>query len=328
MTILVDARFDDYPDIDGSSSGHSGAGCSPIWLIQAPGNGGSDMNGASYPNGAPIDPATGISHVASDVDPLGSGKSVFKMTIDPDQTLLTGGYLRTEFTFPSGNNNDNNAAAATLPNTNSSDYWYWTAFYLPADWNPGAPLVLLQLHDRPDEPYVAGVSAEPGVEPTAILTTCHFSNHYDYTRLQQLQLRMGVSSVDAEVPTLLAHQERRYLYQMSSLPLGRWTEIAIHHHASISDAVGVTEMWVDRYKVFSEHRRNSYSNNYGVGLHIGLYGYWGAANLSRSSIWTKGAAIGDKTYTSFNAFMSALGWPKKTELPGTPSVVCPEGMFN
>ena len=107
MTILVDARFDDYPGVDGSTSGVVGAGCAPIWLIQAPGNGGSDMNGATYTTGAPVDPATGISHVSLVSDPAGTGTTVAKMVIDKDQTLLTGGYLRTEFTFHTGNNDNN-----------------------------------------------------------------------------------------------------------------------------------------------------------------------------------------------------------------------------
>lgn len=305
MTILVDARFDDYLDIGGASSGHAGTGCAPIWLIQAPGNDGNNMDGVTFPDGAPVDPATGISHVCPVTDPDGSGKTVYKMTIDPNQTLC-GGYLRTEFTFHSGNNNSNNAAATYMPNTDSSDYWYWTSFYMPFDWNPGMQLVLMQLHDSVDEPTT--------LDPNLILTTCFENNYGSSARIDKLRFRQGVSVVDGENPTTLGNMERRYPQSMSPLPLGRWVEVVIRCDAQITDAAGKLDIWVDRRKVFSERRRNSYAKNYGLSLHIGLYGYWGGARLSRASLYTKGAAIGDKNHTDFNAFMTALGWPLKTEL--------------
>lgn len=312
MTILVDARFDDYPDVDGASSGHTGTGCAPIWLIQAPGNGGANMNGAVFTGGAPVDPATGISHVSPVDDPGGTGLEVYKMTIDPNQTRVDG-YLRTEFTFHSGNNNDNNAAATYMPNADSSDYWYWTALYIPEDFDPQFPLTLLQLHDSVDAPTT--------LDPNLILTNGEMLNSYwSGARLNKLSFRQGVSTVDGENPTTLANMERRVLSVFDPIPKGRWVEIVIRYHAHITDAIGKTQIWVDRRKMFDESRRNSYAKNYGVSLHVGLYGYWSslggiwAGVGNRSSIYTKGVAIGDQSYADFDAFMAALGWPAKTEL--------------
>ena len=319
MTLIVDARFDDYPGADGSSSGRVGQGCAPIWLIQAPGNGGSDMPGTSYPNGAPVDPATGISHVTPVLDPAGSGKTVYRMVLDPAQTRLTGGYLRTEFTFPTGNNNDNNAAAATLPNTNSSDYWFWTSFYLPSDWNPQGPVVMLQLHDSTEAPTT--------LDPNLILTTCEYENNFKAAaRINSLYFRKAYSSVDGENPATLANMVRANCGGWPTLPLGRWVDVVIHAHAGSTDAIGSTTIWIDRRRVFSEQKRNSYGGKlYGHQLHIGLYGYWGATqgdwSLQRATLYTRGAVIGDKNHADFQAFMAAMGWPSNTELePAGPSV--------
>lgn len=318
MTILVDARFDDYLDVDGASSGVTGTGFAPIWLIQTPGflPSGSNGDGVTYPSGSGIDPATGLQHASLVADPAGSGKTVAKFIIDPLQTQLTGGYLRSECTFHTGNNNDNNQAAAFLPNTNSSDYWYWYAFYMPEDWNPGAPLVLMQLHDLDNVSagLPLGTGAPSTMDPSLILTTCDHNSFLDHTRLNKLSFRQAVSLVDDETPTTLANMERRYPHVMTSLPLGRWVEVVVNYHAHQADATGKTVIWIDRRKVYQHSRRNSYSNEYGVSLHIGLYGYWGAAGLSRSTLYTKGAVIGDKNHASFNAFMAACGWPAKTEL--------------
>jgi len=388
VTILVDARFDDYPDIGGASAGHTGTGFAPIWLIQTPGflPSGSNGDGAIYPSGSGIDPATGLQHASLVADPAGSGKTVAKFILDPNQTLLTGGYLRSECTFHTGNNNDNNQANADMPNASSSVYWYWYSFYMPTDWDPGAPLVLMQLHDLDDASAsviayaftVSGVTVSPGigstwtnngrtytvtyvkitagagtvvatsngapqasgtltkssgtgdatiafsasvlsmaqasVDPSLILTTCDHASYLDFSRLNKLSFRQAVSTVDEQIPTLLANMERRYPHVMTSLPLGRWVEVVVNYHAHIADAVGKTVIWIDRRKVYQESRRNSYSNQYGVSLHIGLYGYWGAANLARTTLYSKGAVIGDKNHANFNAFMTACGWPLKTEL--------------
>lgn len=320
MTILIDARFDDYPGPDGSTSGRVGQGCAPIWLIQAPGNGGNDMNGASYPNGAPVDPAAGISHVTLVPDPAGSGKTVCRMVLDPNQTLLTGGYLRTEFTFPTGNNNDNSQATSEMAQPASSDYWFWTSFYLPADWNPGAPLVLLQLHDSAEAPTT--------LDPNFILTTVEYENSFKSgARLSKLYFRKANSSVDGENPATLANMVRSNCGGWDTIPTGRWVELVIRARAGSSDAIGRTTIWIDRRRVFSEEKRNSYGGKlFGHQFHIGLYGYWGATQgsgwtLNRATLYTRGAVIGDKNHADFNAFMTALGWPSKTELePAGPSV--------
>lgn len=319
MTILVDARFDDYPGADGSTSGHTGTGCAPIWLIQAPGNGGSDMNGASYTAGAPVDPATGISHVSLVADPAGSGKTVAKMVMDKDQTLLTGGYLRSEFVFHTGNNNDNSQSTDDVAQPSSSDYWYWTSFFLPSDWNPAAPLVLLQLHDSTESPTT--------LDPNFILTTCEYENNFHAAaRVNKLYFRKANSSVDGENPATLANKVRSNCGGWDVLPLGRWVELVMRVHAGSTAAVGLTTIWIDRRKVFNEAKQNSYGGKlYGHQLHIGLYGYWGGSRagwtLNRSTLYTKGAVIGDKNHASFDAFMTACGWPSKTELePAGPRI--------
>ena len=320
MTILVDARFDDYPGPDGSSSGCVNTGCTPIWLIQAPGNGGSDMSGASYPNGAPADPNTGISHVTPVSDPAGSGKRVYRMVLDGNQTLLTGGYLRTEFTFHTGNNDNDNAAAAHMPNLNSSDYWYWTSFYLPTDWSPGGPVVIMQLHDSTEAPST--------VDPNLILTTCEYENSFKSSaRLNSLYFRKANSSVDGENPATLGNMVRSHCGGFTSLPLGRWVEVVVRARAGSTAAVGLTQIWIDRRLTFSETKQNSYGGKlYGHSLHVGLYGYWGKTQnsgwtIGRATLYTKGAAIGDQNHANFNAFMTALGWASKTELePAGPRV--------
>ena len=319
MTILVDARFDDYPDVDGSSSGHVGQGCTPIWLIQAPGANGNDMVGSAYPNGAPIDPATGISHVTPVLDPAGSGKTVYRMILDPQQTLLTGGYLRTEFSFHAGNNDNSNAATLYMPNLNSSDYWYWYSFYLPDDWDPTAPIVLMQLHDSVESPTT--------LDPNFILTTCEYENSYKSdARLNKLIFRKAFSNVDGENPATLPNMVRADCGGWDTLPLGRWVEVVMRVHAASTDSVGKTTIWIDRRKVFCEIKRNSYGGKlYGHQCHIGLYGYWGAAQgnwtLRRTTMYTRGAAIGDKDSCSFNQFMADLGWPSKTELEPAGAIV-------
>lgn len=401
MTILVDARFDDYPDIGGGSSGHTGTGFAPIWLIQAPaftagggtpyvsgesGNG----DGVTYPNGTPTaDPNTGLKHATLVADPAGSGKTVAKMILDPNQVKLTGGYLRSELTFHTGNNNDNNVANTYLPNANSSDYWYWHSFYMPADWNPGMPVVLFQLHDLDNVAAsviaytftVSGVTVSPVIgatythngltwtvsyvsitagsgkvvctvasgaplasgtltktsgtgdatvtfsvsatndhtsqDPTLIISTCNENNFTppgNAARMNKLTIRHAVSTVNDETPTVVANCEKRYVHVTKDLPLGRWVELVINLHAHQKDSVGKLSIWIDRRKVYEQSRRTSYSDEFGLSMHIGLYGYWGGANLNRTTIYTKGAAIGDKNYANFTAFMTALGWPNKIEL--------------
>lgn len=409
MTILVDARFDDYLDLDGASSGVVGTGFAPIWLIQAPaftagggtpyvsGESGSG-DGVTYPQGCPTaDPNTGLKHATLVADPAGSGKTVAKFILDPLQVKLTGGYLRSECTFHTGNNNDNNAGAAFLPNSNSSDYWYWYSFYMPIDWNPGMPVCIFQLHDLDNATSgqnawtftVSGVTVSPtagatythnGVtwtvsyvsitagsgkvvgttplagstplgsgtmtktsgtgdatltfsasadndltsqDPTLIISTCNennFSPPGNAARMNKLSFRHAVSTVDDQTPTVVSQCEKRYVHVTKDLPLGRWVELVVNLHAHQKDSIGKLAIWLDRRKVYQQSRRTTYSDEFGVGMHIGLYGYWGGANLNRTILYSKGAVIGDKNYANFNAFMSALGWPKKTELESVQAV--------
>jgi hypothetical protein len=216
-------------------------------------------------------------------------------------------------------------------NGTTSRIWYWYSFYMPSDWNPGCPMVLMQMHQTTLE--AGPVNETPNsLDPPFVLTTDQNYNWAFSPRINKLTFSQAATRTtssdginrDGQNPSQLIDIERYPTHTISPLPLGRWVELVMSVTCANTDAVGKMDIWIDRRKVFTSSRRNTFSKTYGYSIHNGLYAYGkpkanSATNtlLNPTTLYVKGSVISSTNHANFNAFMTELGWATKTELEQT-----------
>jgi hypothetical protein len=213
----------------------------------------------------------------------------------------------------------------------TSRIWYWYSFYMPSDWNPGCPMILMQMHQTT---LISGpvVEAPDSLDPPFVLTTDQnynwtFSPRINKLTFSQAETRTTSSdgiNRDGQNPSQLIDIARYPTHTISPLPLGRWVELVMSITCANTDAIGKMDMWIDRRKVFTSSRRNTFSKIYGLSIHNGLYAYGkpkaaSATNtlLNPTTLYVKGSVISTTNHANFNAFMTELGWAAKVELEQT-----------